>query len=344
MTYTSRVPSKRNHRPTIDDVAAVAKVSRGTVSRVLGGAHWVSSQAEAAVRDAIVAVGYHPNSAAQRLASAKARAVALLVTEPDDNTFAGTGFAQMIRVFSDELAKHDVSLLLHLASTPTECRLALDFVRSGSVDGVLLLAIHDNHRSLVRDLSRSGYPLVSFGTPPRMKNLKVGFVTSDNEGGAATAVQYLKRIGRSRTVFLAGPHDHASARERLAGYQRELGDAFDPALVVGAGYTTAQGYAAMVGWLSGNHHLDSVFAVNDAAAFGAIQAIRESGRSVPGDVAVVGFDDTPQAARIDPPLTTVHQSIDHIARTMVRLVLDNSERPEPENVTIPTHLVVRESA
>lgn len=336
--------SERKRRPTIDDVAAAANVSRGTVSRVLGGGHWVSPKAEAAVRDAIVAVGYHPNSAAQRLASSKARAIALLVTEPDEQTFAGTSFAEMTRVLSDELGKRGLSLLLHLASTPTECKLALDFVRSGSVDGVLLLAIHDTHKSLVKDLARSGYPVVSFGAPPRMNSVKLGYVTSDNEGGASAAVHYLKQSGRSQIVFLAGPADHASARERLAGYQRELGNDFDPAMVVNAGYSTREGYTAMARWLGGSSHLDGVFAVNDATAVGAIQAIRESGRSVPGDVAVVGFDDAPLAARSDPPLTTVHQSIDRVARAMVKVILDATDGSDPANLTIPTHLVVRESA
>lgn len=325
-------------------MAAAANVSRGTVSRVLGGAHWVSPKAEAAVRDAMVKVDYHPNSAAQRLASAKARAVALLVTEPDDYTFAGTSFAEMTRVLSDELGRHEMSLLLHLASTPTECKLALDFVRSGSVDGVLLLAVHDYHKKLVKDLARSRYPLVSFGAPPQVKGVKLGYVTSDNEGGAASAVQYLKRTGRSDIVFLAGPADHASARERLEGVKRELGGDFDPAMVVDAGYSMTGGYEAMTQWLSGGRPVDGVFAVNDAVALGAIRALRESGRSVPGDVAVIGFDDTPQAEQADPPLTTVHQSIDNVARTMVKTLLDATDGSDPATVTVPTHLVVRGSA
>jgi DNA-binding LacI/PurR family transcriptional regulator len=131
---------------------------------------------------------------------------------------------------------------------------------------------------------------------------------------------------------------------RLEGYRAELGDAFDESLVAHGDYSRESGAAAMRELLSRRPDLDAVFVASDLMAAGAIQVLRESGRSVPGDVAVGGFDDSGLATTLDPPLTTMRQPFERIATEMVRLLLEVVEGEAPAAITLPTSLVVRASA
>ncbi|HEV7185305.1 MAG: LacI family DNA-binding transcriptional regulator [Actinomycetales bacterium] len=330
-------------RPTINDVADAAGVSRGTVSRVLNGGHWVSPDAHAAVSAAIKSTGYRMNAAARSLATSRAHTVAFLLTEPHHLLFEDPNFSILMRGAADALAEKDVSLVLVMASTQDEQRRALDFIAAGSVDGVLIVSSHSGGQKFVRDIMTLGLPVIACGIPLGFER-RMGFVAADDEDGARQIVEYLRSIGRTRIATIAGPQDTSGGRLRLQGYRSVLGDDFDEEYVEYGDYGRASGAEAMRALLNRHPDLDAVFAANDRMAAAAIGVLQEGGRRVPDDVAVAGFDDSPAALQSNPTITTMRQPFERISRDMVRMLLEQIEDGYYASIVVPTELVRRESA
>lgn len=328
-------------RPTIRDVAAAAGVSRGTVSRVLNGGHWVSPEALAAVQDAIRSTGYSANQHARSLATGRSNSVAFLLTEPQHLLFEDPTFAILLRAAAEALAARETPLLLMVAGTPQERRRITDYVAAGHVDGVLLISSHRDN-PVVRDLLRVGVPTIACGEPLGFED-RIGWVAADDQAGARRMTMHLRERGRQRVATITGPMDTPGGVRRLAGYRDALGDAYDGSLVAAGDYTRAGGQAAMRELLDRRPDLDAVFVASDLMAAGALAALREAGRRVPDDVAVGGFDDNGLAATLDPALTTMRQPFERIASEMVRLLLEVVDGAEPARVTLPATLVERDS-
>ncbi|HTP08994.1 MAG TPA: substrate-binding domain-containing protein, partial [Anaerolineae bacterium] len=175
---------------------------------------------------------------------------------------------------------------------------------------------------------------------------RASYVDADNIGGAREAVTHLLRLGHTRVGTITGPQNMTAGSDRLTGYLaalRDRGVASDSTLIVEGDFTEAGGYRAMQQLLA--RRPDAVFAASDMMAIGAMRALREAGRRVPEDVAVVGFDDLPQAARTEPPLTTVRQPVYRLGAMAVDSVLDLLEHHDssPRRIVLPTELVVRAS-
>jgi DNA-binding LacI/PurR family transcriptional regulator len=330
-------------RPTIDDVASAAGVSRGTVSRVLNGGHWVSPDSHASVTAAIKKTGYRINPHARSLATSRAHSVAFLLTEPHDQLFEDPNFSILMRGAATALAESDESLVLIMASSPDEQRRALDFIGAGHVDGVLLVSAHSGGAAFVSSILKLSVPTISCGIPLGLER-RLGYVTANDEDGAAEMTDYLRSLGRQHIAFIAGPQDTAGGRARLAGYHAALGDAAEAELVAFGDYGRASGAAAMRELLDRRPDIDAVFAANDRMAAAAIGVLQERGRRVPEDVAVGGFDDSPAALQITPTLTTMRQPFERISREMVRLLLAQIGGDSSASVVLPTELVQRESA
>jgi DNA-binding LacI/PurR family transcriptional regulator len=187
------------------------------------------------------------------------------------------------------------------------------------------------------------------GRPLSQEGGPVCFVDIDNVGGGRQATDHLLRLGRRRIATLTGPADMVAGVERRQGYEaclRESGQPLRPELVADGDFSYASGMDAMARVLQAAPDVDAVFAASDLMAMGAMRVLRESGRAVPEDVAVVGFDDSPGAPHSEPPLTTVHQPAERMGEEMARLLADRImvEEPGPESVILDTRLVVRESA
>ncbi|TFC02363.1 LacI family transcriptional regulator [Cryobacterium adonitolivorans] len=334
-------PAKR--RPTIDDVAAAAGVSRGTVSRVLNGGHWVSPDSLASVNSAIKKTGYRVNPHARSLATSRANSVAFLLTESHDRLFEDPNFAVLMRGASKALSVHDISLVLIMAGNEDEQRRATEFITAGHVDGVLLVSSHSDRRGLISEIVAAGVPAIACGVPLGFER-KMGYVAADDYAGARELVHHLAGLGRKRIATIAGPKDTSGGMRRFEGYADELGDDFDETLVARGDYSRASGAQSMTELLERHPDLDAVFAANDVMAAGAIDVLLASGRRVPEDVAVGGFDDAPVATQTTPPLTTMHQPFERISEEMVRLLLRVIGGERPAAIVLPTDLVVRESA
>lgn len=335
-------PTPSVRKPTIRDVAAVAGVSHGTVSRVLNGGHWVSPDARAAVEEAIRTTGYTTNHAARSLATGKSGSVAFLLTEPQHLLFADPTFALLLRGATEALAERSMTLVLLIADTPKEQANVERYVRAGHVDGVLLISSHESD-SLLASLVDAGVPVVCTGIPLG-RAASVPNVSVDEIGSARLMTRYLMDRGHDRIALITGPDDTPGGRFRLVGFREELGDRFDPRLVEQGSYERASGDLAMTRLLEREPDIDAVFAASDVMAVGAIEAIRRSGRRVPEDIAVAGFDDSGLAETHRPPLTTMRQPWPQISSTMVDMVLDIVAGRPRESIVLPTTLIVRETA
>ncbi|MFT4136721.1 LacI family DNA-binding transcriptional regulator [Microbacterium sp.] len=336
---TRRAPRRR---PTIDDVARVAGVSRGTVSRYLNGGHWVSPESHAAVEAAVRETGYRPNAHARSLVTARANSVAFLLTESQDRLFADPNFETLMRGAADALAERDVPLVLIMAGTDAEQRRAREFILAGHVDGALLVSSHTAYTRFLGSLLSADVPLISCGMPLGYER-RIGWVGSDDLEGAREIVQHLASRGRRRIAHITGPLDTSGGKNRLRGYEAELGDRLDPLLVIEGDYSRSSGERATVQLLERRPDLDAIFASNDLMAAGAMDALKASGRRIPDDVAVAGFDDSPIARHTDPALTTMRQPFERISRDMVRALLEVIEGEPPARINLPASLVVRDS-
>ena len=337
-------------RPTLDQVAARAGVGRGTVSRVVNGSPQVSPQAREAVQRAIDELGYVPNRAARALVTRKTDAIALVVSESEERVFGEPFFAHIVRAISSTLTETHMQLWLAMAQSTSERRLVEDHLTDQHVDGVLLLSLHDDDR-LPALLSERGLPAVlggrTAGMLARREDPSVLYVDNDNEGGARHAVEYLLDHGRRTVGVIAGPQDMGAGVARLQGYRealRRVGVPVDERLITYGDFSEASGTTGMHALLDARPELDAVFAASDLMAAGALRALRDRGRSVPADVAVVGFEDSAIATRTDPPLTTVHQSVEQMGREMTRLLLARIAGVDARSTVLDTYLIVRESA
>ncbi len=331
-------------RPTLEAVAALAGVGRGTVSRVINGSPKVSEQAREAVLNAIDELGYVPNRAARTLVTQRTDTVALVMSASEERVWDEPYFAGIIRGISRGLADTGFQLLLAFAESREEHERLERYLSGQHVDGVLLISHHGDD-PLPRVLESRGVPVVLGGEP--VGGTPFMFVDADNVGGARQAVRHLVDRGRRRIAAIAGPPDTKVGLDRLAGYRDVLLEAGLPYDLVGYGdFGEESGAAAARLLLDRCPDLDAIYAASDPMAAGAMRVLREAGREVPLDVAVVGFDDSATARHASPQLTSVHQPVGEMGREMSRLLVAriNDEIVDSGGVIMDTHLVVRESS
>lgn len=329
-------------RRTLNDVAAAAGVSPATASRVINGFRYISPQVRAAVERAVEDLGYVPNRAARTLVTRRTDSIALIVCEAQERLYADPYFGIMARAVTLALAETDVQLVLLMARNERDRKRAVRYAVNGHVDGVLITSVHGDD-PLPHALVAAGVPVVLNG-PPAETGVPL-YVDAANANAASEAARYLRSSGRRRITTIAGPPDLRSAVDRLDGFRRGLGRLANSAVVHGD-HGLESGRAAMRTLLERRPDLDAVFVASDQMAIGALQILRDTGRRVPDDVAVIGFDDIPDARFSDPPLTTFHQPFEEMATAMVDLLLAQiqGDRATLDPVVLPIDLVIRASA
>lgn len=330
-------------QPTIDEVARRAGVSRGTASRVINDAPHVSAVAREKVLRAIDELRFVPNRAARALVTQKHETVALAVSGTDTRHFAEHPFfSEVVVGIGAALAEADLELLLVLGATARNVDQQERRLSSHRVDGVMLLSLHGDD-PLYAVVERSDVPSVVGGKPLAIEPKH--YVDADNRGGARQAVEHLIHSGRTRIATITGPLDMDVGVARYAGYKDAMAAAELPANRVAHGdFGPDSAIRAMTRLLDEFPDLDAVFAASDSMASVVLNVLRDHGRRVPDDVAVIGFDDRPLGQHTSPPLTTVHQPIRTLGFEMARMLVALITGDQVSSIILPTRLVIRESA
>lgn len=305
-------------RVRLADVAELAGVSMKTVSNVVHDYPHVSPQLRAQVQAAIDQLGYRPNLTARRLVTGKTGMIALAIPWIDQPYFA-----EMSRHIGEEAARRGYRVIYEQTANSVELeRAVLKDREQGLVDGVIFHPVMIDTMEIAR--LRPDTPLVLLGESAMP--LTTDHVMIDNVKAARDGVNLLLAHGRRRIAFLASVRDDitGSTEQRLLGYQEALLDAGirpDPQLVLPSeGWGLEDAVAAMTRAIRSGLAVDAVLCRDDHFATGALKALAAEGVAVPGDVAVVGWDDTALARYSTPALTTVAPDKAAIARTALELL------------------------
>ncbi len=327
---------------TIEEVAAAAGVSRSTVSRVVNGSTAVSPAALAAVERAIAELSYVPNRAARSLASRATMAIALVVPEDTTRFFGDPFFAAIVSGINARLSRSDYVLNLIIASDDPRDKTAA-YVRSGAVDGAIVVSHHTSDTFI--DRIAASVPVVYGGRPSRARENDY-YIDVDNTAGAYQATTYLVEKGFRRIAHISGPVSMPAGIDRLAGFRSALADAgMVPVAVEDGNFTADGGSAAMARILESGASFDALFVGSDLMARGALAVLARAGIDVPGDVSLIGFDDSPVATAVQPNLTTVRQPSHLQGQQMADVLLSLLAGGTPPHVTVlDTELIVRASA
>ena len=321
------------------DVARAAAVSHQTVSRVLNGHPNVRPATRARVLAAIEQLGYRPNLAARALASGRSNQLGLVTLNTMLLGPVATLYAveQAARGAGYSVSVTSVRSIDHHSLSESVARLVQQ-----SVAGVIIIAPVASRDSAL-DALPAELPAVVVEADPAVS--AVSAVTVDSQLGAALATRHLLELGH-RTVFhISGPRDWIEAQQRIVGWRRTLEEAGAPVPEVFHGDWSAQAGHDAGQVLAKLPEATAVFAANDNVALGLLRALSEQGRSVPGDVSVVGFDDIAEAGFFTPPLTSIRQDFAEMGRRSVELLLRqvNTGARSAEHITLAPELVLRES-
>jgi len=303
---------------TIRDVARLAQLSVATVSRALNGLDNVSDQARERIADAVKELGYVPHAGARSLSLARNNAIGVVL--PD---LHGEFFSEIVRGMDREASRRGYLLLLsNLHSGSEQAANALRAMR-GRVDGLIVMAPHLGTGELSAALPR-GLPSILINTRDGPEHHPA--IHLDNAAGARAVVDHLAALGRKRLIHIAGPDKNIDAQERSQAFLAAVSAHGLFGEVIEGDFEMESGSRAIAALLARRAEFDAIFAANDNMAIGAIEALRAAGKSVPDDVAVVGFDDIPLAQHLG--VTTVRVRIAELGERALARLLDGITKGE----------------
>lgn len=326
-------------RVTIRDVAARARVSHQTVSRVINDSARVRPETRERVMSAIADLGYHPNALARSMARGRSHTLACIAPNLTDYTFAS-----LISGAEIEARRHGYFWLS--ASAPdseTFAELVTELVTSRRAEGLMVVNPYadDRYHHLPHD-----FPLAFAGARPREGD--TNSVSLDDVCAAYEATKHLLNLGHRRIGMVTGPLAEDAGQDRCQGYEQALREAnIEPAaeLIIEGNWLAQSGYDAFMQLVHAGELPSAIFAHNDLMAAGILRAARDLGLEVPADLSVIGVDDIPLAEFFEPPLTTIDQDFHFIGREAARLLIRSIEQPDAprRHLRMPVELVVRRS-
>lgn len=334
----------RQARYTIADIARAAGVSKSTVSRALNDSPLIGAETKQRIREVAREHDFQMNDAARRLSLNRSHAIALVTYAYKAEFSVPDAFMlEIMSGISSGLHANDYDLLV-IQVDPHDTGWARRYLETGRVDGFILLSASctQDHLATLVDMQA---PFIVWGAAPGTSGCCS--VSGDSFAGGRIATGHLLRSGRRRVAFLGGPAGEQEIQDRYRGYETALRDAaipVDPDLVAYADYSDISAAAIMRRLLEGAPDLDAVFVNSDLMALAAMRAIREHGRRIPDDIAIVGYDDISLARYSDPPLTTIRQNGPLAGRLLAQNLLQHLQTGVVTSVTIPAQLVERGSA
>lgn len=333
-------------RVTMSDVARQAGVSLMTVSRVVNDKGEISPETRKRVQEVIEKLGYRPSGIARSLAGGQTYTIGLVVPDIANPYFSGMahGIAQ---VAYDE----GFSMLLCDCEERPERELAmLDVLEEKRVDGVVVAAPRAASEKLLPILERHPNAVIVNRLFEGSNTAAAqGYVINNDRGGGYMVTQHLLESGHQSVGFLAGPQTSYGSARRLLGYRaalEERGLGYDPELVQYCPPTVEGGRQAAIQLVQENPEISALFCFNDLVAIGVLQCCQHLGRRVPGDLAIIGYDDIPMASWVTPALTTCHVDFEEMGRLAIQLLIDQISgcSEDCENIVMEPELVVRASA
>jgi len=329
---------------TLEEIARLSGSSRSTVSRVINNQPNVKSDVRERILKVVAETGYHPDPAARSLARRRTGVIGLVVPRAVGALFTDPYIPRLLQGITQACNAHDYTLSLFLLQTiEEEAKLYPRILRMQLFDGVIIQAAQRGD-PLIGQMVEHEVPFVMIGRP--LDDSRVSFVNTDNIGGAYIAVSHLIQLGYQRIATITGPQNTTAGVDRRQGYVDALqtrGCETDERLIMESDFTEQGGFTAMQRLLT--QQPDAVFVASDTMALGALRALRQAGVSVPGDVAVVGFDGLPTSATSEPPLTTIRQPILRIGAKVVETLIDilTHGLEPPRHIVMPNELVIRAS-
>ena len=329
---------------TIADIARLAGVSKSTVSRALNDSPLIGEETKAKIRALAREHNFQINAPARRLSMRKSRTIAF-VTHAYHKEFSVADLfgLEIMGGISSGLASREYDMLV-IHVDPNDTKWAHQYFDTGRVDGFILMT-STRKQTHVKALLEIGAPFIIWGVPqPKQKYCTV---CGDNLTGGRLATEHLIGLGRQRIGFIGGPSYEVEVQHRLAGYEDALHDAgqeIDQILIEYGDFSNTSGADAMKRLLKKAPEIDAVFINSDLMAIAAMDAIREEGRRVPEDIAVVGYDDLSIAEHSNPPLTTIRQNIPLAGKLLAQNLIEYLQTGMVTNVSIPVELVIRKSA
>ncbi len=343
--------SEQMSRVSIVDIARVAGVSHSTVSRALHDSPLVNQETKERIQRLARQLGYLPDSNAQSLVTGRSRTLGVVVT-----TIADPFVAQVVQGIEAGAQDGGYSVILAVSGgEPTRELGAVEMLGAKRVDAVVVTSSRVGALYLGH-LERLRVPVVLINSHSEQAGRYTFAVSVDNRDGGALATQHLLRLGHRRIAYVAAALGHSDDTERQAGYRGALaraGQAWDPDLVITGTGRPEGGELAFAALWANRHRPTAVFCYNDMTAIGVMRAARDAGVAVPGDLAVVGFDDIPMARYVCPSLTTVHQPMERMgmrASEMARALCERGigdadvGEGDADSLLVQGHLVVRESS
>jgi len=333
---------------TIADIARLAGVSKSTVSRALNDSPLIGEETKDRIRALARQYNFQINAPARRLSMKQSRTIAFVThAYHKDFSVADLFGLEILGGISSGLASRGYDMLV-IHVIPDDIKWAHQYFNTGRVDGFILMT-SSHKQSHVKAILEAGAPFIIWGVPRPSEQLKQKYcsVTGDNFTGGKLAGEHLIRINRKKIAFIGGPPDDIEVQQRQAGYEsalKEAGRAIEPALIDYGDFSNTSGAEAMKRLLEKIPDIDAVFVNSDLMAIAAMDEIREHGRRVPEDIAVVGYDDLSISEHSNPPLTTIRQNIPLSGKLLALNLIEFLQTGMVTNVTIPVELIVRKSA
>ncbi|HVN56083.1 MAG TPA: LacI family DNA-binding transcriptional regulator [Anaerolineaceae bacterium] len=329
---------------TIADVARLANVSKSTVSRALNDSPLIGDETKERIRAIAAMHNFQLNAPARRLSLKQSRTIGYVTHCYHKEFSVADLFGLEINGGITRTLSANGYDMLEIHVDPRDTDWARQYLDSGRVDGFILMTFA-RKQAHIQALLDIGAPFIVWGVSP--ENNRYSTVSGDNFNGGRLATEYLIRSGRQRIAFMGGPANQYEVQQRYSGYEEALraaGRPIDQALITYGDYSLPSGGTGIQKLLEQAPNLDAAFVNSDLMAITAINALRESGRRVPDDVAVVGYDDLSIAEIYYPPLTTIRQNVPLAGKLLAQNLIQNLQTGVVTNVTVPVELVVRKSA
>lgn len=326
---------------TLADIAAIVGVTPATVSRALSGKARISLETRQRVLDVADLHGFQINQTARnlRLGSTKAIGVVIPLGHQSAQRVSDPFYTTLIGNLMDGLARREHAMLLE-AVTPHDGTWLANLSRSGRVDGIIVLCQSDQD-AVLKQVGRTYKPLVVWGETEGEPYCCVG---TDNRAGGRLATEHLLALGKRRIAF-AGMTDIPELSARHAGYRdAHAAAAVEPGPWIAAPLAIDPESPSLARDFAAHPEIDAVVAASDVIAMAVIRALKQGGRIVPDDVAVVGYDDVSLAAHTTPSLTTIRQDLGIAAATILDLLFQRMAGEDTGSVRIPLSLITRQSA